>query len=277
MSHITSHLFQDGGYRNQFSRGRGRGYSPGYGQSSRRGGFSRGNQNQENIDDSINENENRNNGSGYRSGGNRGGYTRGGRQGGSGDRGTYRGPSFNKSITTPAYILVISDAEHNLRVPVIIGTNVINRCKANTTSSELPQEWQTAFDCLCDEEIPVRTINNSAIPIAPNEVKTIYVIARKTSEFDTDLTQHVDTSLSGDLAICPRVVSVKSTGNTVRVPVRVCNLSAVIDTWTPDPSKKLESDRSKDIPLEELAVSTDTDNLSAKQLLKVRNGLFHIM
>ena len=121
----------------------------------------------------------------------------------------------NKSIAIPAYILVISDTEYNLRVPVIIGTNVINHCKANTTSSEIPQKWQTAFDCLCDEEIPVKTTNNFAIRIAPNEVKTIHGIVRKTSEFDTALTQHVDTSLSGDLVICPRVVSFKSTGNAV--------------------------------------------------------------
>ena len=83
------------------------------------------------------------------------------------------------------------------------------------------------------------------------------------------------------------MVSFKSIGNTVRVPVRVCSLSArvieipprsllrsltrvlVVDTWTPDPSKK-ESDIFKDIPLEEVGVSIDADNLSAEKLLKVR-------
>ena len=196
-------------------------------------------------------------------------------------------PFLSKSVVLPSYILVIADTEYNLKVPVIIGTNVINRLKAKATS-EAPKAWQTAFDCLCDEEIPVRTTNNFGLRIAPNEVKTIHGIARKTSEFDTALTQHMDTSLSADLAICPRVVSFKSTGSTVRVPVRVCNLSArvieipprsllcslssvsVVDSWTPDSSNESKSNTSSDISLEELGVSVDTDNLSAEQLLKVR-------
>ena len=65
------------------------------------------------------------------------------------------------------------------------------------------------------------------------------------------VTEHTDSSLSGDLTICPRVVSLKTAGKAVRVPVRVCNLSTrvvqippksilctlssvnVVDSWTP--------------------------------------------
>ena len=83
-----------------------------------------------------------------------------------------------------------------------------------------------------------------------------------------------------------RVVSLKSSGNTVRVPVRVCNRSAraidipprsllcslnsvsVLDAWTPEPSQK-SGNMSSVKTLEELGVSTDTDNLSADQLLRV--------
>ena len=78
----------------------------------------------------------------------------------------------------------------------------------------------------------------------------------------------MDTSLPGDLTICPRVVSLKSQGTTVRVPVRVSNLSAraieippksllwslnsvsVVDSWTPASSQK-SGNRSTDNPLEE--------------------------
>ena len=38
--------------------------------------------------------------------------------------------------------------------------------------------------------------------------------------------------------------------------------------WTPNPSKK-ESDIPKNIPLEELGVSIDADNLSDEQLFKL--------
>ena len=40
-------------------------------------------------------------------------------------------------------------------------------------------------------------------------------------EFICQETEHTDTSLPGNLTICPRVVSLKSPGNTVRVPVTV--------------------------------------------------------
>ena len=45
-------------------------------------------------------------------------------------------------------------------------------------------------------------------------------------DIDTAVTEHTDTSLFGDLTICPRFDSFKSSNSTVRVPVRVCNLSA---------------------------------------------------
>ena len=51
-------------------------------------------------------------------------------------------------------------------------------------------------------------------------------LIRKSGEFETGMTANMDTSLPGDLATCPRVLSLKSAGNTVRVSVRVCNLSA---------------------------------------------------
>ena len=123
-------------------------------------------------------------------------------------------------------MLVVPETEYNSKVPVIIGTNLIHLCKTDSSESEVPVEWQTAFDCLTGDSIPVKTTNNYAVYIGPNEVKTIHGIARKSSDFETVVTEHVESSLSGNLNICPRVVSLKSSGNTVRVPVRVCNLSA---------------------------------------------------
>ena len=134
-----------------------------------------------------------------------------------------------------------------------------------------------------------KTTSNYSIRIAPYEIKTIHGIARRTGEFDTAVTEHMDTSLPGDLTICPRVVSLKGPGNTARVPIRVCNLSArvinilpksflysvnsvsIVDSWTPS-SKKPEK-VSTESTLEDLGISIEIDNLSADQLHKVKEVL----
>ena len=70
----------------------------------------------------------------------------------------------------------MSDTEYSQKVPAIIGTNLIRLCKTEVSKSEEPVEWQTAFDCLRDDLVPVKTTNNFAIRIAPNEIKTKYGI-----------------------------------------------------------------------------------------------------
>ena len=45
-------------------------------------------------------------------------------------------------------LLVVPETEYNSKVPVIIGTNLIRLCKTDSSDSEVPVEWQTAFDCL---------------------------------------------------------------------------------------------------------------------------------
>ena len=84
------------------------------------------------------------------------------------------------------------------------------------------------------------------------------IVRKHNKDIDTAVTEHTDTSLIGDLTICPRVVSLKPSSSTVRVPVRVCNLSArvveipprsllcllssvkVVDSWTSYSSVKKE-------------------------------------
>lgn len=124
--------------------------------------------------------------------------------------------------------------------------------------------------------------------VCPNELKTIHGIARNSHDVDIAITKHVDTSLSRNLNTCPRVVSLKSQGNTVPVPARLCNLSAcpvnippksllctlnsvkILGSRTPDPSKKSEKEPHENFDLEQLVVSVDTDDLSPDQVLKVK-------
>ena len=108
------------------------------------------------------------------------------------------------------------------------------------------------------------------------------IIVRNNKAFQTAVTEHLDCFLSGDLTICPRVVDLKSSSSTVRIPVRVCNLSVraieippkflvcflssvkIVDFWTLDSSKKKEQ-KSTNLNLEELGVKIVSENLTPNQ------------
>ena len=182
-------------------------------------------------------------------------------------------------------LLVVPDTDYNVKVPIIVGTNIIRLFKETEAAGEIPEAWQTAFDSLCiDEGIPVRTTNKYAIRIGPNETKTIHGIARRDENVQTAVTEHTDTSLSGGIVICPRLVSVKPNKQVSRVPVRVCNLSArvvhipprsklcklqsvqIVDSWTPDPSRVPESEGSKSTDiLDTLGVKIDSSTITHEE------------
>ena len=186
-------------------------------------------------------------------------------------------------------ILVVKDTDFNKTVPVIIGTNIICEFSDCRSKADTPFEWQTALDSLCDNSIPVKTTNNFSIHVGPGEMKTVTGIARKSSEaMNAALTEHINSSLSGDLTICPRVVSLKAPGTTVRVPVRVCNLSArvieipprsllcssnevsVVDSWTPDLPQTQEA---KSPSSGQLDFNIDEENLTSDKLTQVKSVL----
>ena len=186
-------------------------------------------------------------------------------------------------------ILVVKDTDFNKTVPVIIGTNIIREFSDCRSKPDTPMEWQTALDSLCDNSIPVKTTNNFSIRVGPGEMKTVTGIARKSSEaMNAALTEHINSSLSGDLTICPRVVSLKAPGTTVRVPVRVCNLSArvieipprsllcslnevsVVDSWTPELTQKEEA---KSQSSDQFDFKIDEENLTSDQLAQVKSVL----
>ena len=181
-------------------------------------------------------------------------------------------------------ILVVKDTAYNKSIPAIIGTNIIREFTEQRFNADIPDAWQTAFDSLCDSAIPVKSTNNYTIRVGPGEMKTVNGIARHTGKLKAGLTEHTNNSLSGDLTICPRVIAVNST--TVKVPVRVCNISAhtieipprslicsltdvnVVDTWTPDLSQKQDSQSMSSIDLD---VQIDGDNLTPEQLDKAKS------
>ena len=195
-------------------------------------------------------------------------------------------------------ILVVSNTAYNRKVPSLIGTNIISRCRdTKCSSTSVPDQWKMAFDSLVNDNIPVKTTNNYGIRLSPGEIKTVHGIARNVGQIHTAITEHVDTSLSGDLTVCPRVVELKQADATTRIPVRVCNFSArvieippksllcslnsvnVVDSWTPDSSQEQET-TTESTSFEDLGVNVDTKNLSddqqeqAKTLLSKWSDIF---
>ena len=70
--------------------------------------------------------------------------------------------------------MVVENTDYNCCVPVIIGTNGIRLCKQasnDLNESNIPAEWQVAFDSMCYEILPVNTNNNFSIKAVPGEVK----------------------------------------------------------------------------------------------------------
>ena len=181
-------------------------------------------------------------------------------------------------------ILVVKDTDYNKVVPAIIGTNIIREFTEHRFDTDIPEAWLTALDSICNSAIPVKSTNNFTIRVGPGEMKTVNCIARHSGNLKAGLTEHINNSLSGDLTICPRVIAVSS--KTVKVPVRVCNLSAcaieipptsllcaltdvsVVDTWTPDLSQKKES---KSTVSTDLDVDIDEDSLTPDQVSKAKS------
>lgn len=207
-------------------------------------------------------------------------------------------PSLNdNTITIP--LLVVPDTEYNQKVPIIIGTNVIRLFRNTEFAGMVPEAWQNAFVTLFDYSgVPVRSTNRRPIILRPNEMKTIHGLARSVDDMNIAITEHTDTSLSGGIIICPRVLDLRSRNKVSRVPVRVCNLSAhvvhippkskicnlqsvsVVDSWIPDPSKNSESESRKTCNVfEELGISFDETKLTDEQCEEAKSVLrkwFHI-
>ena len=194
----------------------------------------------------------------------------------------------SSSYAIPA--LVVPQTNYSKNVPVIVGTNFIRICREahEQSGDEVQEEWKLAFSSLTDET-PVKSTNKYAIQIAPNETKVIRGIVKNVHNLQQAVTEQVNTTLSGGLVICPRVISLAKGKHTVTIPVRVCNLSAsivhvppksllcavhgvkVMNNWNTDSS---ESDFCKKTkrPLQDLDIQI-SENLTTSQVRQVQEFL----
>ena len=163
--------------------------------------------------------------------------------------------SDNGSISVVVPVLVTETTEYKHRVPVIIGTNILRivRDRVDSARREVLEPLELAFEYMNDQQsIPVRTTNLYTVTIGPNKVKTIHGLVKNNSHITTAVTEQTDTAQSGNLLVCPRVVSLHENSKKAKIPVRICNLSAtaieikprslicsvkevkIVDSWSPE-------------------------------------------
>ena len=158
-------------------------------------------------------------------------------------------------ISVVAPVLVTETTKYKHKVPVIIGTNILRIVRDHTSVSnkEFSDPWELAIENLNERQsIPVRTTNMHVMTIGLNEVKTIHGIVKNSPHITTAVTEQMNTGQSGNLLVCPRVISLSENSKKAKIPVRICNLSAtaieikprsmicslsevkVVDSWSPD-------------------------------------------
>jgi transposase InsO family protein len=132
----------------------------------------------------------------------------------------------NDCITT--LVLVVPTTQYHLKVPVLLGTNIIREMK-NTQSKDtgVPEEWKTAF--MSVSSASVGTVKSTrSISLKPNETRTVIGIVRKSRSVVSAVTEPLEEDGHNKAIVCPRVVELKNPGKTSRVPVKMCNLTAKV-------------------------------------------------
>ena len=127
--------------------------------------------------------------------------------------------------------LVVPMRVYNKEVPIIVGTNIINRVYQCTVegTADIPTEWATAFQAIRNDQVGVVRTTTSVV-LQPNETRTISGLAQKSRDSASALTEPLEDGLTSKVSVCPRVVRTNRPGTTARIPVRVCNLSAKVVT-----------------------------------------------
>ena len=139
----------------------------------------------------------------------------------------------NQLIETATLVLPTTD--YSLQVPVIVGTNAINRCreKCESTTETIPTQWKNAFIALQRSHIGVvKSTNNRTIQIQPNETITVSGLVRKKKSVDSAVTEQTQ-GASSRIGVCPQVVSLDKGEKNQRVPVCIFNMSAKVLTINP--------------------------------------------
>ena len=164
--------------------------------------------------------------------------------------------------------LVVPTTRYNSKVPVLVGTNVINRVQESCPADKIPgipTQWQNAFVSMQSGFVGVvKSTNKKDIKIQPLQTVTVSGLVRKQKEVETAITENTEAA-SSRIGVCPRLVSLDQTGQNQRVSVRVFNISAKTITVQPKTPlcqlQEVKVLRHADIGLEE---TKDTARMSTQ-------------
>jgi len=136
-------------------------------------------------------------------------------------------PFFEKAFPVP--LLVVSRTDYNEKVPIVIGTNVLNLCNdAKRSHDKVPSSWNVAMSSLCTDTRFVHSTNKRTVKLLPTAIKTVSGIVNvKNGESKNALTENIEQSFSNQISVCPRVVELKKEGKN-RIPVRIYNMTAKV-------------------------------------------------
>ena len=123
--------------------------------------------------------------------------------------------------------LVVPLTDYGQHVTVIIGTNVIgrckNKCKEDTT---VPDNWKDAFvACQTESAGVVKSTNKVTIRLKPNESIILSGMVKNCRQIVSAVTETTK-GASSRIGVCPRFVKLDKIGKNQRVPVKIYNVSA---------------------------------------------------
>ena len=142
-------------------------------------------------------------------------------------------------------MLIVADTEFNLKTPLLIGTNLIRRCKDDCVDKHGPcylQEikadgaWSLAYKCLDNRErvmrkyspdVKVRNLDNGKHLVVQSQRSTVLLATVKTRKVGGRLTAVVDeteSQLPKPLKVIPSLTEIEMNGKDQLIPV---------ETWNP--------------------------------------------
>ena len=206
---------------------------------------------------------------------------------------TYIRIPFLADLEVPVPVIVVPDTSFGSICPVVIGTNVIRRCKSIAETDNvgnIPEVWSVAFTALTCNPFVVRSTNKRIITVGPYESLNLNGITRGCNNLaGSVVTENCIDSTTGFI-VKPHVVKLPATGDCVKVPVHICNMTAkpihirpkslichlnevnVVDNLTSclkSDGKGSQSDNLSKVA-DEIGVSIESDNLSPEQLLRLK-------
>ena len=187
-------------------------------------------------------------------------------------------------VTIP--VLVVPNNDLTSHYQVIVGTNIIRLFRNSDAVEVLPEAWQMAVNSFSSNEFVVRSLNKRNIQIAPYESKVIHGMSTVSEHVSEVLTENL--SDDSNYIVCPRVVKLDQRGKRVKIPVKICNITArpitvkprslicsasqvkVVDNLASDMG---DSQTRSKLSVDDLDVKIDMQNLTMSELDQVHDML----